>query len=339
MSAAVHVKRAVRRSIGRVAPIAWSLKRKNSLTILTYHRVLPEDHPDRLVEQPGMYVSPQTLAMHLRVLEQYFDLIDLREWLERRENGEALPTRACSITFDDGWRDNYQFALPVLKASGVPVTIFLVADFIGSDYEFWPNRLARLLRGRAGQPGHSNEIERLLASLGIKLGNVEMPLSLDDVDRIIGACKAVPDDRMNQMLAGLDQLGPNEGIGHRRHIMDVAEIAEMSSTGRIRFGSHSRRHLRLLKQLPPDKLHEEIVQSRVVLRRLTGQEIDVFCYPNGDYSSEAIRLVRSEYRAAVTTDPGWNFAETDACLLKRVSLHDDISSDEQSFLARVGGLV
>lgn len=339
MNAAVYVKRAIRHSLGRVAPIAWNLKRKNSLVILTYHRVLPKDHPDRLVEQPGMYVSPQTLAMHLRVLEQHFEVIDLSEWLDRREKGKALPPRACSITFDDGWRDNHQFALPVLKAADVPATIFLVADFIGSDYEFWPNRLTRLLRGRGTQAGLSNEIGRMLAHLGIDLGSAEIPLSLDEIDRVIGACKAVPDDHMNQMLAGCNHLGTDEGIDHRRHLLDLVEIAEMSSTGRIRFGSHSRRHLRLLEQLPPDKLHEEIVQSRVILRRLTGREVDVFCYPNGDYSSAALRLVRSQYRAAVTTKLGWNYAETDACLLKRVSLHDDISSDEASFLARVGGLL
>jgi peptidoglycan/xylan/chitin deacetylase (PgdA/CDA1 family) len=339
MNAAVYVKRAIRRSIGRVAPIAWNLKRKKSLVILTYHRVLPEDHPDRLVEQPGMCVSPQTLAMHLRVLEQHFEFIDLSEWLDRREKGKALPPRACSITFDDGWRDNHQFAFPILKASDVPVTIFLVADFIGSNYEFWPNRLARLLRGRVAQPGLSNEIGRLLDNLGIDLGSAEIPLSLDEIDRIIGACKGVPDDHMNDMLAGLDHLGTSEGVRRRRHLLDLDEIAEMSTAGRIRFGSHSRRHLRLLEHLSPDKLHEEIVQSRVILRRLTGQEVDVFCYPNGDYSPEAIRLVRSEYRAAVTTGRGWNFAQTDACLLKRVSLHDDISSDEPSFLARVAGLL
>jgi peptidoglycan/xylan/chitin deacetylase (PgdA/CDA1 family) len=339
MGAAVHVKRAIRHGVGRVSPIAWKLRRKNSLVILTYHRVLPEDHPERLVEQPGMYVSPQTLAMHIRVLKQYFEVLDLGEWLDRRERGLALPLRACCITFDDGWRDNYEYAFQILKASDVPATIFLVADFIGSDYEFWPNRLARLLRGRVGQPGPSDEIERLLARLGIDLGSPEIPPSLDEIDRVIGACKAVPDDQMNQMLAGLEHCGPNEGIERRRNLLDLAEIAEMGSTGRIRFGSHGRRHLRLLEQLQPDKLHEEIVQSRSILRRLTGQEIDVFCYPNGDYSSAALRIVRSEYRAAVTTNAGWNFAETDARLLKRVSLHDDISSDEQCFLAALGGVL
>jgi peptidoglycan/xylan/chitin deacetylase (PgdA/CDA1 family) len=277
--------------------------------------------------------------MHLRVLEQHFEVIDLSEWLDRREKGKALPPRACSITFDDGWRDNHEFALPVLKAADAPATIFLVADFIGSDYEFWPNRLARLLRGRGAQPDPSNEIGRVLARLGIGVGDAEMPLSMNEIDRVICACKAVPDEYMNQILAECDHLGTDEGIGHRRHLLDLAEIAEMSGTGRIRFGSHSRRHLRLLEQLPPDKQHEEIIQSRDILRRVTGQEVDIFCYPNGDYSSEAIRLVRSEYRAAVTTDLGWNFAETDVCLLKRLSLHDDISSDEASFLARVGGLL
>ena len=79
-----------------------------------------------------MYVSPDTLAMHLRVLKQHFTLIDLGEWLSLRAAGGALPDRACCITFDDGWRDNYEYGLPVLAAAQVPATVFLVTDFIGS---------------------------------------------------------------------------------------------------------------------------------------------------------------------------------------------------------------
>lgn len=334
-----YVKRSVRRSLGRIAPILWKFRRKCSLVILTYHRVLPEHHPDRLVEQPGMYVSPTTFSMHVRVLRRHFELIDLSEWLDRRERGQPLPLRACSITFDDGWRDNHEYAFQVLKAFDVPVTVFLVADFVGSDYEFWPNRLARLLRGRDARSCDSDQIGRLLTKIGIDAGSAETPLSPDGIDRVIGACKAMPDEEIIRILAGLEPLVTSECVDHRRDLLNHSEIAEMSSSGLIRFGSHGRRHLRLLEQLTPDKLRDEIATSRVILRRMTGQEVDIFCYPNGDYSPEALRLVRSEYRAAVTTDPGWNFDETDACLLKRVSLHEDISSDETSFLVRVGGLL
>ena len=101
--------------------------------------------PLKRLEQPGMYVSPDTLAMHLRVLKRHFEIVDLGDWLRRQRDGSALPDRACCITFDDGWRDNFQHGFPVLRAARVPATIFLVADFIGTRYRFWPNRLATLL--------------------------------------------------------------------------------------------------------------------------------------------------------------------------------------------------
>lgn len=340
MNCLVYAKRAIRRGVGRLAPAAWGMRRKKSLVILTYHRVLPENHPDRTIEQPGMYVSPETLAMHLNVVKQHFEVIDLGEWINRRQSGKALPARACCITFDDGWRDNHQFAFPILKKAGMSATIFLVADFIGTEYAFWPNRVVQLLRGPrlSGHEGMPPEFESFLGRQGMRLPTTDAPLSLDEIDRIIQVCKSVPDEVVNQMLDG---AAPCErgSSGQGRRLLDLSEIAEMGASGHVRFGSHGRRHARLIKGLPLLDMHEEVVGSREILRDLTKQGIDLFCYPNGDYTHDALQLVRSVYRAAVTTRPGWNNLGTDAHLLRRVSFHNDISSDEYTFLSRVSGLL
>src|SRR5262245_47823275 len=119
------IKGTLRRTVGAVAPLSWRVRRNPALLVLTYHRVLPASHPDRAVEQPGMYVAPETLAMHLRVLKRNFELIHLSEWLQRASSGRQLPKRACCISFDDGWRDNFEFGYPVLRDANVPATIFL----------------------------------------------------------------------------------------------------------------------------------------------------------------------------------------------------------------------
>jgi peptidoglycan/xylan/chitin deacetylase (PgdA/CDA1 family) len=332
-----RIKTLLRRALGVTAPLVWRNRPRPSLTILTYHRVLPARHPARLCEQPGMYVSPETLAMHLQVLRQYFTLIDLGEWLDRRTAGDSLPERACCITFDDGWRDNFEYGLPVLVAARVPATIFLVSDFIGSAYRFWPNRLAGLLSrlGARDMPLLPGELSALLASAGF------VPAGMADIgqiDRVISACKGRSDADMIGLLDAAEARVPGGTDAGGRDLLDAAEILAMRDSGLVRFGSHSRRHTRLLPGLTDLQLDDELRGSRSRLEQMTGCPADIFCYPNGDCSPAALELVRGVYRAAVTTAPGWNQPHGDLHLLRRLSVHDDISADRASFLARVAGL-
>ena len=335
------LKRYARRAIGVAAAATWPLRR-DALTVLTYHRVLPEVHPERQLEQPGMVVSPETLAMHLETLKGSFEVVDLADWIARRENRVPLPPRACSITFDDGWRDNYQYALPVLERAGVPATIFLVADFIGSSYEFWPNRLARLIAGRDGQG-----TEPLPEAVRDLLRRVDAPSWIESptgrsvaerIDAAINACKALPDQAVQDVLATAETRREAGEASRPRQLLDESEIARMGRSGQIRFGSHGRRHLRLLPGLAPEIIDQEVRGSRERLRELTGQPIDLFCYPNGDHCPAAVAAVREAYAGAVTTQSGWNGPATDRCLLTRASIHDDIATDRWSLYARISAL-
>jgi peptidoglycan/xylan/chitin deacetylase (PgdA/CDA1 family) len=335
------IKRRLRGAIetvaGIVAPIGWRLRRQPALVILMYHRVLPEDDARCADEQPGMWVTPATLDLHLRVLRKHFELVHLDEWLSDRAAGRALPRRACAITFDDGWRDNFQFAFPVLRRHRAPAIIFLVSDFVGKGYTFWPNQLMARLRAAAGAREVRSWPEPLASVLAGALPSAgPWPPGDGVLDYAIERCKqAFPDLQMRDWLSGLGSADSKGG----RDLLDWAEIQEMADSGLVRFGSHSRRHIRLLESLDPTLIKDEVTGSRTALEARLGRSVTLFCYPNGDVSGRAESEVRREYLGAVLTTPGWNRGSTDPHRLRRVGMHECIARRPESFLARLAGWV
>jgi len=319
-------------------PLAWRLWRGPRLLILMYHRVLPAGHPALAGEQPGMYVTPESLRMHLAVLKRHFTLVHLDDWLAAAERGAPLPRSACAITFDDGWRDNFEFAWPELRAAGAPATLFLVADFIGSAYRFWPNRLASALgatpvpRLREALP---SRLARLFEDAGVFEGSGGSALSAAATERAIAACKQLTDREAEAEIDALTAaLGTPDSPG-TRDLLDWDEIQVLSRSGLVRFGSHTRHHCRLTANLPADVLQDEVEGSRAALAQRLAQPVPLFCYPNGDHCEAAVEAVKSNYRAAVTTRRGWNDARSDRFTLRRVGVHEDIAHEPRGFLARL----
>src|SRR5215510_160511 len=95
--------------------------------ILMYHRVLPTTQADEGRVEPGMYVTPSTFRDHLSWLSDRYRVLPLSEIVSRLKDGRPLPERACALTFDDGWLDNFEHAFPCLRERGIPATVFLVA--------------------------------------------------------------------------------------------------------------------------------------------------------------------------------------------------------------------
>jgi peptidoglycan/xylan/chitin deacetylase (PgdA/CDA1 family) len=341
--AAKEVLRAVAAAIG---PHRW--RRGPCLLVLTYHRVLPEGHLVRETEQPGMLVSPGFLAMHFEVLQRYLTPVHLDDWLRAAKAGDPPPGRSVAITFDDGWRDNYDFAFRVLKEAGMPATIFLVTDMVGSNYRFWPNRLAHTLK--AWRPHFSQRLEentrRRMIALGVPLDVPGADATPEWIDMVILRCKVADDAWMDALLdaieAALPEIRASAALrwpekNDQRDLLDWDEIRAMSETGLVRFGSHTRRHTRLRETLDPKTIEDEVAGSREILENRLGQPVPLFCYPNGDYSPRAYAAVAAAYEGAVSTQRGWNAAGLDPYAIRRIGLHGDVSGTSRSTLARLSG--
>lgn len=299
-----------------------------------YHRILPKGDARLLTEQPGMYVHPQTFRMHVRTLKRHFEIVRLSDWLARARSGRPLPARACAITFDDGWRDNFEYAYPILREEGVPATIFACSDMVGTQKSFWPERLALLLRAtnasnRRDERRQLDWLKALCPSLG---SGAE--ISVTEIDEAINRAKRRYSDH-----ALVERLDEADVDFSRPALLDWWQVREMVGEGVVDIGSHTRRHVRMASGMSECVMHDEIVGSKRVIEQNIGARVEVFCYPNGDITPEADRLVRSAYHGACVTRRGWHSADADPFMVRRVGIHQDVAHDEAAFLSRISTLL
>ena len=309
------------------------------LLVLMYHRILPRHDPRAQLEEPGMMVTPDTFRLHINTLKQYFTLIKLSDWVQRKSDGTQLPANACAITFDDGWADNYEYAFPVLKDLEAPATIFLVADMIGTEQRFWPERLAHIMTTVALRyPQYWTHPELAWLQENPELYRFsETPPTSEELSALIAWLKDYSDQEMHDRLNRIDGVLQLVIDHHLPSLLDWQQITEMLDSGLIDIGSHTCRHVRLNENTSAAQIRDEIVNSKQVIEKHTNKTIDTFCYPNGDHCPEAIELVKQTYAAAVTTQSGWNSQHTNIHMLQRIGIHQDITADKTAFLARISG--
>lgn len=309
---------------------------KDTLWVLMYHRILPRNDNRFLQEEPGMLVTPESFAMHLKEIKRYFDVMFLSDWVKAKANGEKLPAKACAITFDDGWLDNFEYALPALKAEQVPATLFAVAEKIGTDFQFWPNIISILLLNNAGAKLAEHPVFQRFAD---DLRTANQQSSRDHIAHIIHQLKQLSDETIFSALTAItwQNLCPPE---LPPALMSWDQLKAMQDSGLVEIGSHTCSHRRLTNALSSADLHHEIVTSKQILEERLHKPIDLFCFPNGDYNSEALKLVESHYAAAVTTRRGINRSDNLSIHeLTRIGVHDEVSHNTRHFAARLSGLV
>ena len=304
-----------------------------------YHRILPADTDRARIEEPGMMVAPDTFKQHLRALQEYFEFIHLSEWLDRKASGSPLPGKACVLSFDDGWADNYEFAFPVLQELGIPATIFLVADMIGTRAMFWPERLAHIASWIAeNHPGYwSNTKLEWPGKLPVSYGFNGTPPASEEIAELIASAKRLADHEIHEQLDQIEAELQPEFNDQSPSLLSWEQVNEMTASGLIELGSHTCNHTRLNSGTSADSLEHEVISSKQTIEEHSSCKVSTFCFPNGDYSPQALELVRQHYTGAVTTQSGWNTVQTDNHLLHRIGVHEDISGDRTAFLARISG--
>jgi peptidoglycan/xylan/chitin deacetylase (PgdA/CDA1 family) len=259
------------------------------LSILIFHRVLRE--PDPLL--PDLPHAAR-FDWQMRIAKQCFNVLPLAYAVERLSAG-ALPPLALSITFDDGYADNFDVALPLLQQHGLAATFFVATGFLDGGRMFNDSIIETVRRAS----GDGLDLQRL--GLGY-LPTRTTAERLDAINRIIEGVRYRPlEERDDAVAAIAEQSGtalPDDLM------MSSAQVRALHAAG-MALGGHTANHP-ILARLPLARAREEIETGRDFLEGLIRQRVRLFAYPNGrphtDYLPEHVTLVRRlGFSAAVST--------------------------------------
>lgn len=254
--------------------------------VVCYHNVVPDGDGSALGD-PGLHLPVSRFTAQVQWLMDHYTIVPLRELAGTLERGRSLRGLAA-ITFDDGYAGAFMHAWPVLRALGLPATMFVVTRASCAPELFWWDH-----PDVAGATPDSRD-RRLVELRG-------------DRTRILADAAA----------------RPAASLPLTHYPADWSVIAAAAAEG-LDIGAHTVTH-RTLTTLDDDELTQEVASPRDIAERI-GVRPACFSYPYGIWDARVRTAVHGAgYDAAVTLDYGLNTLGTDPAALRRICIPTSMS--------------
>ena len=305
------------------------------LTVLAYHRIADVSDPGFDTYVSNVSASPRAFGAQLDHVARHFDVIDLGRLLAWLDGSADLPARPLLVTFDDGYRDNFEHARPALRERGLPAVLFVTTGFVDDGRVLYWDRLARAF--------HRTRCSSLsLAGGELRWeGPRERGAALHDLIRRL---KELPEDAKETAVSTIvESLGAqDEDVAGPPLAMEWSHVRELARDG-VAIGGHTHSHA-ILSRLPLERAQEEIRTCLERIERELGRPARSFAYTNGgaaDFGPEHERfLSRLGVRAAFSLVPGparWTEVRARPLAIRRIAVHrhDD---DLARFEAKLAGV-
>ncbi|MBI3350398.1 MAG: polysaccharide deacetylase family protein [Burkholderiales bacterium] len=290
---------------------------KGRLTVLIFHRVLPQ--PDPLMPDE---MDAERFDALLRWVKSWFQVLPLDEAARRLRDGN-LPARAAALSFDDGYADNHDVALPLLQRHGLPCSFFVATGFLDGG-RMWNDSVIESVRST---PLATLDLRGLKDANGQDLGQHAMgePSArravLGHLIERVKYLEPVPRLACVQAIAERAEASLPDGL-----MMSSAQVVGLRAAG-MQIGAHTVSHP-ILATLSPAAAADEIARSRAALEALLGERVGLFAYPNGkpgvDYQPDVHPGLVKElgFDAAVSTQWGAAAAGADIFQIPRFTPWD-----------------
>ena len=254
--------------------------------------------PNRLLE-----IEPAFLDAALsRVRTLGFDLVSLDEALARLGPEASKPF--VTLTFDDGYRDNLEHALPILERHGAPFTLFVTTGFADRAARLWWVELEEAVAALDG------------IAIDVEGERLAMPATTPDEKQaaftaLYWRLRAGSEERLLAAIAALmAAAGLSSAAIVDRLCLDWDGIASMAAHPLCTLGAHTLNHPMLAKH-GTETVEAEMRQSRAMIEARTGRSVRHLAYPVGDPGSAGPRefaMARDlGFASALTTRPGMLF--------------------------------
>ena len=305
---------------------------KDRLTVLMYHRVKQIDGVQFDQYPPVVSANPEQFDHQMAFVHKYFNSISIDHLTSWLQDGGKLPVRPLLITFDDGYRDNFLTALPILEKYELPALFSIATDFIGTGRAFDWDMAAHCFKNTQAQgallpiTGWStwkNEREKYCVMRHWVRSLTQQPHQQRSVavENLAKALNVTLEDNTFQDLC-----------------LTWDQVRALTAAG-MGISSHTRNHV-VLDQIEPGHAKNELSESRDRIERETGLSVNTLAYPNGIFNPELEALVNEAgYDVAFSTQCGPSTLSTVAAhplAIERVVIsHKD---NMMRFLAKLAGL-
>jgi peptidoglycan/xylan/chitin deacetylase (PgdA/CDA1 family) len=251
------------------------------------------------------------LQAQLAFLRRTANVVPLADALATLGRGGPLPPRAVALTFDDGYRDQLELAVPMLERLQLPATFFLVPGLLEGTVPAWWEQLAWIFT-RATKDSVVWEGR----TVGLR-GPTERRASLLAVlDNLKCRDRRGRDAALGELL---DRCAPEGKLEEQAAFLDWDGARRLARRG-FPVASHSLVHS-ILAEEPGSEQERDLVTSRRRLQQELDLPVDLLAYPNGkkaDYSRATVAAAaRAGYSHALTTIEGWNRPSTEPYEVRR----------------------
>ena len=307
---------------------------QNRALVLMYHRIYsPVTDPWQIS------VSPENFRAHMQVLRDHYRVVSVDELVRQVQSG-YIENGCVALTFDDGYRDNFETAKPLLEEYAIPATFFITDSYLDSKLPFWWDELEHIIvhtpklpptfsvpisgkamhydlgdeaelndELRARHAGYKSKAPPTLRTrLYIRLFEVFTPLLTDEQQRLLDDIRE---------WAGLDREQTRLDSG-----MSTRQLRSLSKHELFTIGGHSRTHPALSSH-PAEVQNSEILENKRFLEAALDKTVTQFAYPSGRFDDSTVMLLEEHgYTAAFTTFQDPIVKNTDLLRAGRIHIKD-----------------
>ncbi len=295
------------------------LRNAHTLTVVMFHRVLDPQDPRWAASDPDYTLRADLFAQCLRFFVEHYNVVSADDVLRARRGEMALPARALLITFDDGWADNVDFALPPLQKLGLPSLMFVVSDAVDRRESFFQERiLGAWRRGTLTLDQLNAALRQLGADVPAPAGNNAAQLR-----RSIAAVESLTHEQRDRLLAQLSAALDDP----LRQMVTTQELRTLDAAG-MAIGLHGKTHIPMTRAADLDA---ELAgaRSEMTARMPYRAPPQTMSFPHGRYDAPiAAKARQAGYELVFTSVPTINPARASvAGLLGRLGFETDAVAD------------
>jgi peptidoglycan/xylan/chitin deacetylase (PgdA/CDA1 family) len=288
----------------RVHQHATHTREQRRPLILGYHRVVEDFAHAARTEMPSMLISRAMFEHHIDWIGRRFRFVTLDEIGEHLLTGAPFVEPVAALTFDDGYRDVYEQAVPVLRRKGIPAAMFVVTSLVGQSFWQTHDKLYHLIDNAFltwNDP--RKRLFDLLSELRIPPADVFRTRTAlnSPMSTTTALLPALSQAQVARMICALE-TSVGSGVAHIPQSLTWPMIHEMHRAG-FAIGSHTRTHASLPMEAA-DVVWDELEGSKRALEEQLGETVDHFAYPGGHFTPAVVEaLSRAGYRFAYTACP------------------------------------